>query len=234
VICNPPSGSTFPIGTTTVPCSATDASGNTATGSFTVTVRDTTPPTITGVPADITANAGATVTYATPTSSDLVDGSVPVTCLPASGSAFPAGTTTVNCTATDAHGNSAHATFHVTIRSFTIIGFLRPVDNSSSGIVNVVKGGSTVPLKFQVRNASGAYVSDLGIIVSFTAGLVRCDSSDIPEEVIGSTGGTSLRYDAGANQFIQNWKTPSTTGQCYRVAVVFVDGQKLIADFRLR
>lgn len=38
-ICTPASGSLFPIGTTTVACSATDLSGNTAIGSFSVTVR---------------------------------------------------------------------------------------------------------------------------------------------------------------------------------------------------
>lgn len=38
VTCNPPSGSTFPVGTTTVNCIATDSSGNIATCSFTVSV----------------------------------------------------------------------------------------------------------------------------------------------------------------------------------------------------
>jgi subtilisin-like proprotein convertase family protein len=38
VVCTPPSGSCFPVGTTTVTCTATDASGNTATCSFTVSV----------------------------------------------------------------------------------------------------------------------------------------------------------------------------------------------------
>ena len=40
VTCDPASSATFPLGTTTVTCSATDASGNTATGSFTVLVVD--------------------------------------------------------------------------------------------------------------------------------------------------------------------------------------------------
>jgi hypothetical protein len=48
--CSPPSGSTFPLGTTTVNCSATNDAG-TATGSFTVTVQDTTPPTIVSIDA---------------------------------------------------------------------------------------------------------------------------------------------------------------------------------------
>jgi hypothetical protein len=42
--CSPASGSTFPLGRTTVACTATDASGNTAHGSFTVTVVDTIAP----------------------------------------------------------------------------------------------------------------------------------------------------------------------------------------------
>ena len=48
---SPASGSTFPLGTTTVTASATDAAGNPATGSFTVTVRDTTAPVITSLAA---------------------------------------------------------------------------------------------------------------------------------------------------------------------------------------
>jgi hypothetical protein len=39
-VCNPPAGSCFPTGVTTVTCTATDAAGNTATCSFTVTVFD--------------------------------------------------------------------------------------------------------------------------------------------------------------------------------------------------
>jgi hypothetical protein len=41
VVCNPPSGTCFPTGTTTVTCIATDGSGNTASCSFTVTTFDT-------------------------------------------------------------------------------------------------------------------------------------------------------------------------------------------------
>jgi hypothetical protein len=38
IVCNPASGSVFPLGTNTVQCTATDAGGNPATCSFTVTV----------------------------------------------------------------------------------------------------------------------------------------------------------------------------------------------------
>lgn len=46
VSCSPASGSTFPLGTTTVSCTATDAAGNSSSGSFTVTVLDTTAPAV--------------------------------------------------------------------------------------------------------------------------------------------------------------------------------------------
>lgn len=42
--CEPPSGSLFPLGTTSVTCEATDAAGNTGFGSGTIEVVDTTPP----------------------------------------------------------------------------------------------------------------------------------------------------------------------------------------------
>jgi hypothetical protein len=102
-----------------VKCTATDTSGNSSSASFTVTVADTHAPVI-SVPAPITVNAsgtgGASVTY-TATATDAVDGAITPTCTPASGSTFLPGATTVTCTATDAHGNTGHASFVVTVRS---------------------------------------------------------------------------------------------------------------------
>lgn len=46
VDCILPSGSTFPLGPNTVTCTATDDAGNQISAQFTITVRDTTPPTI--------------------------------------------------------------------------------------------------------------------------------------------------------------------------------------------
>src|SRR6185295_3201158 len=117
VTCSPASGSTFAIGTTTVTCSATDAHGNTGSCTFTVKVQDTTAPTV-NCPANMTLEAtgpaGATASF-TATASDIVDGSDAVTCSPASGSTFAIGTTTVTCSATDAHGNTGSCTFTVKV-----------------------------------------------------------------------------------------------------------------------
>jgi beta propeller repeat protein len=64
---------------------------------------------------DATSPLGAVVGY-TATATDDVDGSVPVTCTPASGSQFPIGTTHVACTAHDAAGNVTNGGFDVVVR----------------------------------------------------------------------------------------------------------------------
>ena len=114
--CAPASGTTFKPGTSTVTCTATDAAGNVATGTFKVTVKllDTTPPVI-NVPPNIDAKGegSPTVVRYTVSATDNVDGSVSVSCSPASGSTFGSGSTTVTCTATDAAGNRATKTFIV-------------------------------------------------------------------------------------------------------------------------
>jgi RNA polymerase sigma factor (sigma-70 family) len=115
--CSPASGATFPLGSTTVRCTARDASGNTAAGSFRVTVVDTTPPAL-SLPANktvqATSSSGASVAY-TASATDRVDGPVTPTCVPGSGTTFPIGTTTVMCTARDARGNTASGGFTVTV-----------------------------------------------------------------------------------------------------------------------
>jgi hypothetical protein len=114
--CDPPSGSVFPFGKTTVDCAAQDSAGNRATKSFTVTVIDGTPPVIT-VPDTIEEygfSGGTPVTYEVSATDDR-DGTVQPTCSPPSGSSFPPGPTTVNCSAQDSAGNKAAKSFTVII-----------------------------------------------------------------------------------------------------------------------
>jgi hypothetical protein len=111
VTCTPSSGSFFPVGTTTVTC--TTAAGPNC--SFTVTVNDTQPPTLT-CPIHITTTTTgscAVVTYTTPTASDNC-GNPSVRCSPPSGTCFAVGTTTVTCTASDGV-NTSNCSFTVTV-----------------------------------------------------------------------------------------------------------------------
>lgn len=169
VTCSPASGSTFPIGTTTVYCSARDAAGNTGTGSFTVTVRDTTAPSIT-VPSTIssveaTGSAGAVVSYSV-SANDIVDGAVSVSCSPLSGSTFPVGTTTVNCSATDSRGNSAQKSFQI-----SVMDTLAPV--------------LSLPASFAVEASSAA-----GAVVTYSASATDVVSGNVAVSCSVASGST--------------------------------------------
>ncbi|HXH18725.1 MAG TPA: HYR domain-containing protein, partial [Chitinophagales bacterium] len=114
-----PSGSTFPVGTTTNIFRVTDASGNTAQCSFTVTVNDVQAPTIT-CPANITQSTDAgtcsgTVNYTVSASDNCPGVSTTLISGLASGSSFPPGFTTVQWRATDAKGNTSSCSFTVFI-----------------------------------------------------------------------------------------------------------------------
>jgi hypothetical protein len=87
-------------------------------GAFEVEQQDSTPPVIT-VPGDITVNAtspaGAAVSYSV-TAGDPDDEVASLGCVPASASTFAIGTTTVDCTASDTHGNTGSASFMVHVK----------------------------------------------------------------------------------------------------------------------
>lgn len=129
VDCTPRSGSLFSVGSTIVNCSATDSQGATITNSFTIDVKDTTPPTIAAhgdISVQATSASGAIVTYTNPSTSDIVDGPGTASCSRASGDQFEIRDHTITCTATDTRGNSASTTFFVHVTAPPT-----PVRNSS-------------------------------------------------------------------------------------------------------
>jgi hypothetical protein len=153
-----------------------------------------------------------------------------VGCSPTSGSLFGPGATTVTCSSTDQAGNTKAATFKITV-NFNFIGFFQPVDNNKA--LNGMKAGSTAPMKWQVPNGSGGYVSDLSIVKSETSGVVACAGGVLDPLEEYATGGTSLRYDSTSNQFIYNWQSPKKAGTCYQVNIGLADGTIHSAVFQL-
>ncbi len=104
IVCRPPSGSLFPVGTTYVVCNAIDAAGNRSSVEFPIQVSGgcgTNTCIVLTVPADITTNCntagGAIVSYTATGRDTCTGGIVPVTCVPPSGSVFPVGLTRVVC-----------------------------------------------------------------------------------------------------------------------------------------
>jgi hypothetical protein len=132
-----PSGSTFPVGTTTNTFEVTDSSGNKTSCSFTVTVNDVENPVIScpsSQTLEPTCPSGAIANWTPPVGTDNCPGAVTTrTAGPAPGSVFPIGSTTVTYTVNDAHGHSASCSFTVTVKTVmqTIEDLKTSVNNSS-------------------------------------------------------------------------------------------------------
>lgn len=138
---------------------------------------------------------------------------------------------TVTASATDKADNTATDSATYTVLAWTLNGFFQPVDMDK---LNTVKGGSTVPLKFEVF-AGSTELTDTSVVKSFVQTRVACDTAATMDEIeVTTTGGTSLRYDATGGQFIQNWQTPKLPGTCYRVTMTTDDGSSLVANFKLK
>lgn len=115
-----PSGSFFPVGTTTVIYEASDASGNTRSCAFTVEVKDTEVPNITCPSNIVAANnpglCGASVNYTPPVGTDNCPGaSTSLVSGLGSGSLFPVGITTETYEVTDASGNKTSCSFTIEV-----------------------------------------------------------------------------------------------------------------------
>lgn len=121
---------------------------------------DTTPPVIAGTPdnivAEATNSAGASVTYTAPTATDTVDGTDPVSCVPASGSGFAIDSTTVTCSTADAAGNAASSSFVIRVADTTA----PVVTLTGDATVSLTVGGTFTD--------QGATATDLGASTAVT------------------------------------------------------------------
>src|SRR5207244_11096277 len=126
--------------------------------SLSVAVADGRPPTVTVAQPELVATAaseaGAVVPFAANVSAQDGAGSasLPVTCVPTSGSAFPIGTTTVSCTAEDALHNSGSTSFRVTVRPSA------PPDLATQDVVAEALGPGGAVVDYQI--AASGFIAD--------------------------------------------------------------------------
>ena len=232
VNCSPPSGSTFPMGTTMVVCTSTQG----PSCDFAVTILAAAAPTITTCATNKTVVITNNCEAAIP---NLVGEVVATGCnatisqSPAAGTMVGAGTYTVTLTAENSSGEAtctATVTVHSLSEDFT--GFFSPVGNPP--VVNVVNAGRAVPVKFSLNGDKGLSIFAAGYPQS---GEVSCNSSDPPVEVIETltAGNSSLSYDAGTDRYTYVWATDTSwAGTCRQLIVKFSDGCVRVANFQFR
>jgi hypothetical protein len=184
------SGATFPVGTTVNTFVVTDAAGNTATCSFSVTVKDAEAPTIT-CPGDITVNndlgvCGAKVSYTVSSADNCAGQIVTQTAGLTSGATFPVGTTVNTFVVTDAAGNTATCSFSVTVKDAEAPTITCPGDI----IVNNDRGVCGAKVSYAINSSDNCS----GQTVQQTAGLAS--GSTFP---VGTTVNTFVVTDAAGN-----------------------------------
>jgi hypothetical protein len=224
---------------TTYTCTATSAGG---TSSESVTIkRDATRPNVAFVGGGI--SGGASYDFgevpAAPTCSASDETSGLASPCDVTGYSEAVGSHTLKATATDNAGNEAIITRGYTVLAWTLSGFYQPVDMNDT--VNIVKNGSTVPVKFELfQFISGTELQSTSAVSSILAKQVNCaafNGDPIDEIETLATGGTSLRYDTVGGQFIYNWQTPkgaSQVGKCYSLTMTAADSSQLVAYFKLK
>lgn len=196
VNCLPASGSTFAIGSTIVTCTATDKSGNTAAHTFTITVRDSTAPSI-NIASPTAANyLLGQIVPASYSCTDIATGVASCIGTVANGTAInttTTGTKTFSVTATDNAGNTGTKTVTYTVSFGVVVLFDQTKQHNS---------GSTIPIKLQIVDAAGTNQSAANNAVT----AVRIMPGNLPVQSAGnSQPGNLFLYEDGAYQF--NLKT---------------------------
>jgi len=246
--------SSFPLGTTMVTWTVTDAAGNKAIATQNVIVRDTQKPIITApqavsVSADADSCVAANVTIGTSTASDNCTGFVITNNKPAN---FPIGTTVVTWTVTDAAGNKATATQNVIVRdtqSPVIIApqnVTVPTDNGACVATNVSLGTATASdncTGFVVTNNKPANFPVGSTIVTWTVTDAAGNKATATQTItvtglIAPNVPTSQNYCKGAlvsdletNGFTINWYNSQTGSIVLPKTISLTNGIYYAANF---
>lgn len=213
---------------------ATDKASNIGSGTVSGINIDSEKPTITDVNVaggfyKLGAAPAATCT-ATDSFSGLLSCKVVV-----SGGTNGVGTFNWTATATDKAGNTSTQTGTYKV-SYRFDGFLQPINDTAhqTGLTtSVFKGGSTVPVKFQLKNAAGNVVQSATAPIWLTPvkGVAMSMPVDEAAVTVSADSGSTYRFDTG--QYIYNWKAPAG-GNYWQIGVKLDDGQIYYVNIGLR
>jgi hypothetical protein len=139
----------------------------------------------------------------------------------------PVGSITATCSgALDYAGNAGSASVTYSV-IYDFDGFFRPVEMD---MLNKVKAGSAVPIKFSLNGYQGLDIFNTGFPKS--VGIVCGNAQVDPVETTIVAANSGLQYDGEAGQYIYVWKTEKAwAGTCREFRLGLKDGSVLTAQF---
>jgi pimeloyl-ACP methyl ester carboxylesterase len=124
-------------------------------------------------------------------------------------------------TAQDFVGNTTSTTIGYNV-IYDFGGFLPPIKADGSGVYNL---GRTLPIKFQLKDANGNFVSNARaklVVTNLQNGIVGTNTVDLATSTTDT--GNLFRYDSTANQYIYNFDSGQLTTGTWQLKVVLDDG----------
>jgi hypothetical protein len=127
-------------------------------------------------------------------------------------------------------GKTAAASLTVTGLQYSFTGFFSPIDNAP--VVNSVKAGSSLPIKFSLQGNQGLDIMSPG---SPSSQQTTCSSGAPLDQVeeLATAGASGLHYDAPTDTYTYVWKSEkSWGGKCRQLVVKLKDGSTHTALFK--
>jgi hypothetical protein len=211
---------------------ADDRAGNRATTSVTDISIDGTPPTVTCpvTPTFPLGQPGATLVASI---GDATSGPV-TTEVSAPADTSSVGSKTATVTGEDLAGNRTTRACGYRV-DYAFGGFEAPVDDfdaNGNPVLNVVKAGRAIPLKWRLTDAAGDPVTTL-TSAAITVVDVPCGLSITVDQIIETTAGDSGLQNFGDGSYQLNWKPPKDYGgSCKRLRLDLGEGNHRTAEFR--
>lgn len=132
------------------------------------------------------------------------------------------GTKTVSIEAVDNAGNKTTKQYSYKV-IYGFSGVLQPINKDNSSIFKL---GSTVPVKFQLKDALSANAGNGIATLSVSKLSSSIDGSVLETETLATaSAGFQFRYDASSGQYSYNLSTKSLTAGTYKLTIKLDDGK---------
>jgi hypothetical protein len=133
-----------------------------------------------------------------------------------------AGARTFKVTGKDQVPFTTAVTHSFTVASlFNFAGFLAP--SSEPPTLNLVARGSLVPIRWQLPDGNGGFVSNPASFTSATVGSLTCGSATVVPYSDSASGPAGISFDAATNTFIYNWQTSTSWTGCRKLTIKLRD-----------